>query len=96
MTDLIAESLKQLQEITEKVNESSRRFGLKINISKTKTMIIGKSRKELNVMIEKDKLEQVSEFVYLGSLISEDGECTRDIQRRTSLASAMIGKLSKI
>jgi hypothetical protein len=41
-------------------------------------------------------LEQVTEFVYLGGTVTEDGECRRDIQRRTSLASAMVGRLSKI
>lgn len=94
--DLIAESPEQLQELTDKVNESSKRFGLKINVSKTKVMTIGKSHKELNINLEHDKLEQVTEFVYLGSLVSEDGESRRDIQRRTSLASAMVGKLNKI
>jgi len=61
--DLIAESPGQLQEITHKVNESSRSFGLKINISKTETMTTGKSRKELNVIIENDRLEEMNEFV---------------------------------
>jgi hypothetical protein len=94
--DLIAESPAQLQELTDKVNESSKRFGLKINVSKTKVMTIGKSHKELNINLGNDKLEQVTEFVYLGGLVSEDGECRKDIQRRTSLASAMVGKLSKV
>ena len=94
--DLIAESPEQLQELTDKVNESSKRFGLKINVSKTKVMTIGKSHKELNINLDNAKLEQVTDFVYLGGLLSEDGECRKDIQRRTSLASAMVGKLSKI
>ena len=59
-------------------------------------MTIGKSHKELNIKLENANLEQVTEFVYLGGLVSEDGECRKDIQRRTSLASAMVGKLSKI
>ena len=59
-------------------------------------MIIGKSPEELKVKLENDELEQVTEFVYLGGMVTEDGECRRDIQRRTSLASAMVGKLSKI
>jgi hypothetical protein len=40
--DLIAETPEQLQELTDKVHESSKRFGLKINVNKTKTMMIGK------------------------------------------------------
>ena len=94
--DLIAESPEQLQVLTDKVEESSKRFGLKINVSKTKVMTIGKSHKELNINLENAKLEQVTDFVYLGGLVTEDGECRKDIQRRTGLASAMVGKLSKI
>ena len=41
-------------------------------------------------------MEQVSEFVYLGGLITEDGRCTKDIKRRIILASAMFGKLSRM
>lgn len=94
--DLITESPEQLQVLTDKVEESSKRFGLKINVSKTKVMTIGKSHKELNINLENAKLEQVTDFVYLGGLVSDDGECRKDIQRRTGLASAMVGKLSKI
>jgi len=59
-------------------------------------MIIGKSPEELKVRLENDELEQVTKFVYLGGMVTEDGECGRDMQRRTSLASAMVAKLSKI
>ena len=41
-------------------------------------------------------LEQVTEFVYLGGTITEDGRCTKDIKRRIGLACAMFGRLSKM
>ena len=41
-------------------------------------------------------MEQVTEFVYMGSLIMEDGQCTKDIKCRIDLTSAMSGKLRKM
>jgi len=94
--DLIAESPQQLQDITNKVHESSKRFGLKINEKKTKTMTIGKTHEEIRILLDNIQLEQVTNFVYLGSQITEDAECEQDIKRRAGLASAMVGKLNKI
>ena len=45
---------------------SSRRFGLKINVEKTKTMTIEKQQKTVEIKIKGETLEQVNEFVYLG------------------------------
>ena len=94
--DLMAESGSQLQELTTRVHESSKRFGLKINGEKTKTMTIGKEKEKINITLEKEELEQVAEFVYLGGVITEDAESTRDIGKRIGLASAMFGKLRKL
>lgn len=94
--DLIADSPDQVQELTNKVNASSKRFGLKINAEKTKTMTIGKQHKELEVTLNGGVLEQVTEFVYLGGLLTEDGQCTKDIKRRIGLASTVFGRLSRM
>jgi hypothetical protein len=94
--DLMAESGSQLQELTTRVHESSKRFGLKINGEKTKTMTIGKEKEKINITLEGEELAQVTEFVYLGGVITEDAESTRDIRKRIGLASAMFGKLRKL
>src|SRR5678815_4489030 len=78
------------------IHESSKRFGLKINGEKTKTMTIGKEKEKINITLEGEELEQVAEFVYLGGVITEDAESTRDIRKRIGLASAMFGKLRKL
>src|SRR6218665_491175 len=52
--DLVAEDDGQLQELTDKVHSSSQRFGLKINVEKTKTMTIGKQRKTVEIKIEEE------------------------------------------
>src|SRR6218665_615976 len=71
--DLVAEDDGQLQELTDEVRSSSQRFGLKINVEKTKTMTIGKQRKTVELKIKGESLEQVTEFIYLGGVITEDG-----------------------
>lgn len=94
--DLIAVEPGHLQELTDRVQDSSKRFGLRINVEKTKTMTIGKLHERLEVKLEGEKLEQVTEFVYLGGLIEENGKCTKDIKRRIGLASATFGRLNKM
>ena len=74
----------------------SQRFGLKINVEKTKTMTIGKQQKTVEIKIKGETLEQVIEFIYLGGVIMEDVRCTKDIKRRIGLASAMFGTMNKV
>lgn len=94
--DLIANTSQNLQEITNRVDESSRRMGLRINIGKTKTMTIGKQHEDLKINIGDETIEQVTKFVYLGGVITEDGNCTEDIKRRCGLACAAFGGLNKM
>jgi Reverse transcriptase (RNA-dependent DNA polymerase) len=94
--DLVANSQEKLQKWTDRVNDSSRRLGLRINSEKTKTMVIGKQHKDLVVRLEGMTLEQVTKFVYLGGMITEEGGCGEDIRRRIGLASTVFGKLDKM
>src|SRR6218665_3655930 len=68
--DLVAEGDGQLQELTDEV--PSQKFGLKINVEKKKTMTIGKQQKTVEIKIEGETPEQVTEFIYLGGVIMED------------------------
>lgn len=94
--DLIADTQEKLQDITSRVYNSSKRMGLKINVEKTKTMVIGKRHEDLQIRTENGILEQVTRFVYLGGLITEDGRCEEDIKRRIGLACTAFGKLGKM
>ena len=59
-------------------------------------MAVGKTDTKVNIRLDGDRLEQVKEFTYLGSLMTDDGKCINDIKKRVSLASAVIGLLYKI
>src|SRR6218665_3225393 len=83
-------------DLTNRVDKSSKRMGLKINAEKTKTMAIGKQHEELPVRLGKGVLEQVTRFVYLGGLITEDGRCEEDVKRRIGLECAAFWGLGKM
>ena len=56
-------------------------------------MTIGKKREEIKIKLGSQELEQVTEFVFLGGTVTEDGACKADIKRRLALTSAAFGKL---
>ena len=60
---------------------------MKINVQKTKVMVVSKTGdKFVNITIDGQRVEQVSSFKYLGSVISEDGSCADDIRCRIAMA----------
>ena len=65
-------------------------------MEKTKTTTIGKHQKTVEIKIEEETLEHMTEFVYLGGVITEDGRCMRDVKRRIGLASAMFDTMNQI
>jgi len=67
--DLIAESETDLQELTDKVNCYSKELGLR---TKAQVMAVGKTDTKLNIWLDGGRLEQVKEFTYLGSLMTDD------------------------
>ena len=62
-----------------KVKEESEKVGLKINIQKTKVMASGPIT---SWQIEGEKVEAVTDFIFLGSKITVDGNCSHEIKRR--------------
>ena len=89
-TALLAGNEKELSDLTSKINEVGKQFGLKINIKKTKTMVVSKkpNSPKINIAIDGQHIEQVTSYVYLGSLITatpDDGNSQRKRRRRGSL-----------
>ena len=71
----MAESEEELKSLLMKVKEESEKIGLKLNIQKTKIMVSGP-----NTSLEID-VETVSDFIFLGSKITADGDCSHEIKR---------------
>ena len=85
---LLAGNEKELSDLTRKINEVGKQFGMKINIKKTKAMVVSKkpNSPKINIAIDGQHIEQVTSYVYLGSLITEDGISEKEIKRRIMIA----------
>ena len=87
-TTLMAESEEELKSLLMKVKEESGKVGLKLNIQKTKIMASGSIS---SWEIAGETVETVSDFIFLGSKITADGDCSHEIKRRLLLGrKAMI------
>ena len=78
-TILMAESKEELKSLLMKVKEESEKVGLKINIQKMKIMTSGPIT---SWQIDGETMETVTDFVFLGSKITADGDCIHEIKRR--------------
>ena len=79
---LMAESEEELKSLLMKVKEESEKVGLKLNIQKTKIMASGPIT---SWEIDGETVETVSDFIFLGSKITADGDCSHEIKRRLLL-----------
>ena len=89
-TTLMAES-EELKSLLMKVKEKSEKVGLKLNIQKTKTMA---SSSIISWQIYGDTMETVTDFIFLGSKISADGDCSHEIKRRLLLRRKVMTNLA--
>ena len=91
-TTLMAES-KELKSLLMRVKEESEKVGLKINIQKTKIMASGPIT---SWQIDGETVETVSDFIFLGSKITADGDCSCEIKRRLVLGRKVMTNLDSI
>ena len=80
-TTLMAESEEELKSLLMKVKEESEKVGLKLNIQKMKIMA---SHLITSWQIDGETVETVSDFIFLGSKITADGDCSHEIKRHGS------------
>ena len=76
-----------------KVKEESEKVGLKLHIQKTKIMASGPIT---SWQIDGETVETVTDFIFLGSKITADGDCSHDIKRRLLLGRKVMTKLDSI
>ena len=90
---LMAENEEELKSLLMKVKVESEKVGLKLNIQKTKTMASGPTT---SWEIVGETVETVSDFIFLGSKISADGDCSHEIKRRLLLGRKVMTNLDSI
>ena len=90
---LMAESEEELKSLLMKVKEESEKVGLKLNIPKTKIMASGPIS---SWEIDGEIMETVSDFIFWGSKITEDGDCSHEIKRSLLLGRKVMTNLDSI
>ena len=89
----MAESEEELTSLLMKVKEESEKVGLKLNIQKTKIMASGPIT---SWDIDVETVETVSDFIFLGSKITADGDCSHEIKRRLLIGKKIMTNLDSI
>ena len=93
MMTLMAESEEELKSLLMKVKDESEKVGLKLNIQKTKIMASGPIT---SWEIDGETMETVSDFIFWGSKITADGDCSREIKRCLLLGRKVMTNLDNI
>ena len=89
----MAESEEELKSLLMKVTEESKKVGLKLNIQTTKIMVSGPIT---SWEIDGETVETVSDFIFLGSKMTADGDCSHEIKRRLLLGRKVMTNLDSI
>ena len=89
----MAESEEELKSLLMKVKEESEKVGLKVNIQKTKIMA---SSPITSWEIDGETVKTVSDFIFLGSKITADGDCSHEIKRHLLLGRKVMTNLDSI
>ena len=92
-TTLMAESEEELKSLLKKLKEENEKVGLKLNIQKTKIMASGPIA---SWEIDGETVETVADFIFLGSKITADGDCSHDIKRCLLLGKKVMTNLDSI
>ena len=92
-TTLMAESEEELKSLLMKVKEETEKVGLKLNIQKTKIMASGPIT---SWQINGETVETVSDFLFLGSKITADGDCSHEIKRHLLLGRKAMTNLYSV
>ena len=90
---LLASSAEQLQDMVTLMNEAFKRKGMNINVNKTKVMVFEREEdvSVCDVKINDVSVEQMKEFVYLGSMFTRDGKIDADVERRVNAGNKVNG-----
>jgi len=92
-TTLMAESEEELKSFLMKVKEESLKAGLKLNIQKTKIVVSGRIT---SWQIDRENVETVSDFIFLGSKINVDGDCNHEMKRHLLLGRKTMSSLDSV
>ena len=86
----------ELQELTDRLSNSAREYGMEISSEKSKVMVNSGENTTVQISMNGQQLEEVMAFKYLGATLTKDGRSTAEIKIRLAIATASMAKLNKI
>ena len=95
-TALLSGTKNGLKTLLHTVKDYSDAKGLKLNVKKTKIVDIKGCDSPSNIEVDGELVEHVRSFEYLGALITDDGDCAKEVKRRLAIASQKLMALEKL
>jgi ribosomal protein S10 len=92
---ILAEDQEDLETSVKKLEEACKTYGMKINAKKTKVMNVG-SEKDMVIRVGGVRMEQVNSFKYLGSFLTEDWRCEKEVRARIGIAKEAFTRMKRI
>jgi len=94
---MVANTETGLQKIMDNLHRTAEQYGMRINIKKTKVMMVSRRvGQKVNIRINGKSIEQVQSFKYLGSTMTEDGRCGTEIKIRLVQAKEVFSKRKEL
>ena len=85
---MVADKRKKMQNMIDRLHKTCKKYGMEINVKKTKVMIMNKTEKQRSIMLDGVPLEQIKHFKYLRSWITDDAKSDKDIRTRVGMAKS--------
>src|SRR5580698_3994309 len=94
---MVVSTEQELQKVMNRLNETAKRYDMKINVKKTKAMVVSREEgKAVNLTTDGHKVEQVKTFKYLGVIMTENGSCIEAVKARIGMAKLAFNKTREI
>jgi hypothetical protein len=94
---MVAGTEQGLQQVMDGLNNAAKTYDMKINIKKTKTMVVSwEEGKTASIIIDGQKVEQVKTFKYLGAVMTENGTCMEEVKARIAMAKVAFSKTKEL
>ena len=90
---MLVETKEALQHNLQELNDRLDEWGIKANWQKMRVMRVGRKHEVCNVKVKSERVEQVNEMKYLGTMIISDGSMDSEVEERVGMASRIVGEL---
>ena len=77
---ITAKTQEELQDMVNRLVDTGRKYGMEMNIDKSQVMRVSRSNESLQIKVNNTELKEVDHFMYLGSVLTRGGYCTREIK----------------